>query len=141
MIAVNQSLHKPINVLLVDDSITIRKVLKNVLKSEDKIIVRAEAGDAMTAMKIIEEGFDGIVVIDINLPDLDGIKTIRQIKQIRPACPVIVLSFQSDIRYLQESFKAGASGFVLKERAYEDLIKAIRSVADQTKFISIDLVP
>ena len=141
MIAVNQSLHKPINVLLVDDSITIRKVLKNVLKSEDKIIVRAEAGDAMTAMQIIEEGFDGIVVIDINLPDLDGIKTIRQIKQIRPALPVIVLSFQSDIRYLQESFKAGASGFVLKERAYEDLIKAIRSVADQTKFISIDLVP
>ena len=55
-----------------DDSISIRKVLKNVLKSVDKIIVRAEAGDALTAMKIIEEGFDGIVVIDINLPDLDG---------------------------------------------------------------------
>ena len=141
MIAVNQSLHKPINVLLVDDSITIRKVLKNVLKSVDKIIVVAEAGDALTAMKIIEEGFEGIVVIDINSTNLDGIKTIRQIKRIRPALPVIVISFQSDMRYMQESFKAGASGFVLKERAYEDLPEAIRSVADQTNYISIDLVP
>jgi len=141
VIAVNQSLHNPTNVLLVDDSISIRKVLKNVLKSDDKIIVFAEAGDALTAIKIIEEGFEGIVVIDINLPELDGIKTIQQIKQIRPTLPVIVLSFQSDIRYLQESFKAGVSGFVLKERAYEDLIKAIRSVAHQTNYISIDLVP
>jgi len=120
---------------------TIRKVLKNVLKSVDKIIVVAEAGDALTAMKIIEEGFEGIVVIDINSTNLDGIKTIRQIKRIRPALPVIVISFQSDMRYMQESFKAGASGFVLKERAYEDLPEAIRSVADQTNYISIDLVP
>ena len=111
------------------------------IKTEDKIIVLAEAGDALTAMKIIEEGFEGVVVIDINLPELDGIKTIRKIKQIRPALPVIVLSFQSDIRYLQESFKAGASGYVLKERAYEDLVEGIRSVVNQTNFISIDLVP
>ena len=59
----------------------------------------------------------------------------------RPELPVIVLSFQSDIRYLQESFKAGASGFVLKERANEDLPEAIRKVANKKNFISIDLVP
>lgn len=119
----------------------IRKALKNVMKTEDKIIVLSEAGDALTAMKIIADGFEGIVIIDMNLTELNGIQTIRQIKQIRPALPVIVLSFQSDIRYLQESFKAGASGYVFKERAYEDLVEAIRSVADQTNFISIDLVP
>ena len=141
MASVNQHLHKPANVLLVDDSISIRKVLKDVLKPEDKITSVAEAGDALTAMNIIEEGFEGIVVIDINSTNLNGIKTIRQIKQIRPALPVIAISFESDIRYMQESFKAGASGFVLKERAYEDLPEAIRSVADQTNYISIDLVP
>jgi len=141
MISMNQNLHKPINVLLVDNSISIRKAIKNVLKPKDKIIVFAEAGDALTAIKIIEEGFEGIAVIEINLPELNGIETIRQIKQIRPALPVIVLSFQTDICYLQESFKAGASAFVLKERAYEDLSLAIRSVAAQTNFISIDLVP
>jgi DNA-binding NarL/FixJ family response regulator len=81
------------------------------------------------------------VVIDINLPEMDGTRTIRQIKQIRPTLPVIVLSFQSDIRYLQESVKAGASGYVLKERAYEDLVEAIKSVAEHTNFFSIDLVP
>ena len=137
----SQHFNKPINVLLVDGSISIRKALKNVLKPEGKIIVVAEAGDAQTTLQIIEESFEGIVVIDLNLPDMDGIKTIRRIKQIRPALPVIVLSFQSDIRYLQESLKAGASGYVIKERVYEDLVEAIKNVANQTNFISIDLVP
>ena len=137
----NKNHHKPINILLVDDSIFIRKALKNVLNPEDKVIVLAEAGDAQVTLEIIERGFEGIVVIDINSPESGGIKTIRRIKKIRPTLPVIVLSFQSDIRYLQESFKAGASGYVLKERAYEDLREAIRSVADQTNFISIALVP
>ena len=136
-----QARHSPINILLVDNSISIRRALKNVLKSADKIVVLAEAGDAQTTLQIVDEHFEGIVVMGIKLPDMDGIETIRQIKQIRPSLPVIVLSFQSDIRYLQESFKAGASGYVLKECANEDLVRAIRSVADQTHFISIDLVP
>ena len=134
-------LNMPINVLLVDGSISTRKALKNLLQREDKIVVLAEAGDAQTTLQIIEDGFEGLVVIDINLPEMDGINTIRRIKQIRPTLPVIVLSFQSDIRYLQESVKAGASGYVLKERAYEDLVEAIKSVADRSNFFSIDLVP
>ena len=131
----------PINVLLVDASISTRKALKNLLQREDKIVVLAEAGDTQTTLQIVEDGFEGVVVIDINLPEMDGINTIRRIKQIRPTLPVIVLSFQSDIRYLQESVKAGASGYVLKERAYEDLVEAIKSVADRSNFFSIDLVP
>ena len=137
----SQNLHRPINVLLVDDSISTRKALKKMLKPEDKIVVLAEAGDAQTTLQIIEDGFEGIVIIDLNLPDMNGIKTIRRIKQIQPTLPVIVLSFQSDIRYLQESFKAGASGYVLKERAFEDLVAAIKCVADRSNFFSIDLVP
>ena len=137
----SHNLNRPINVLLADDSISTRKALKSVLRREDKIVVLAEAGDAQTTLQIVEDGFEGVVVIDINLPEMDGAKTIRRIKQIRPTLPVIVLSFQSDIRYLQETFKAGASGYVLKERAYEDLVEAIRSVADRTNFFSIDLVP
>ena len=139
--SVNENLHETIGVLLVDDSLSIRNVLKNVLKPIDNIEVLAEAGDALSALKLIAQGFEGIVVIDINLPKLNGIEAIQQIKRNRPELPVIVLSFQSDIRYLQESFKAGASGFVLKERAYEDLPEAIRKVANNTNFISIDIVP
>jgi len=137
----SHNLNRPINVLLADDSISTRKALKSVLRREDKIVVLAEAGDAQTTLQIVEDGFEGVVVIDINLPEMDGTRTIRRIKQIRPTLPVIVLSFQSDIRYLQESVKAGASGYVLKERAYEDLVEAIKSVADRSNFFSIDLVP
>ena len=139
--SMNENRHQSISVLLVDDSVSIRNVLKKVLKPKDKIDVLAEAGDALSALKLIEQGFEGIVVIDINLPNLNGIEAIRQIKRIRPELSVIVLSFQSDIRYLQESFKAGASGYVLKERAYEDLAEAIRNVAEKKNFISIDIVP
>jgi DNA-binding NarL/FixJ family response regulator len=80
-------------------------------------------------------------MLDINMSKLNGIQAIRQIKHKRPKLPVIVLSFQSDIRYLQESFKAGASGFVLMERANEDLPEAIRKAANKKNYISIDLVP
>lgn len=133
--------HEPINILLVEDSVSIRNVLRNVLRPNDDIKVIAEISDRFSALKRIEEGFQGVVVLDINLPELDGIKAIRQIKRTGPELPVVALSFQSDIRYLQESFKAGASGFVLKERANEDLPEAIRKAAKEINFISIDLVP
>lgn len=137
----NEDGNETINVLLVEDSVSIRNVLRNVLRPNDDIKVIAEVADARSAEKRIEKGFDGVVVLDINLPKLDGIQAIRQLKHSRPKLPVIVLSFQLDIRYLQESFKAGASGFVLKERANEDLPEAIRKVANKKNFISIDLVP
>ena len=130
-----------IHVLLVDNSLSIRKMLKNILNPQDRIHVVAEAGDAQTALDIIEHGFEGIVVLDINLLEIDGIRLARRIKRRRPDLPIIFISFQSDIRYLQESFKAGASAFVLKERAYEDLPQAIESASDGINFISIDLVP
>lgn len=128
-------------ILLIDDSPSVRRALQDVLRPYERIDVAAEAGDALTAMEIINQGFEGIVVIDIDLPDFDGIETIVQIKHLRPSIPVIVLSLHSDIRYLQRSFKAGASGFVLKERAFEDLPEAIRRVANQAGFVSIDVVP
>ena len=130
-----------IQVLLIDDSISIRNTLRNILNPYNRINVAAEAGDVSTAIKIVKKGFEGIAVIDINFYESYGIKLVKIIKKIRPEMPVIFLSFQSDIRYLQESFKGGASGFVIKERAYEDLPNAIISVADGANFISIDVVP
>lgn len=141
MNSVNENLHESINVLLADDSVSIRNVLKKILKPYDKISVLAEAGDAFSVLQLIKDGFEGVVIIDINLTALNGIEGIRQIKRMRPELSVIVLSFQSDVRYLQESFKAGSSGFVLKERAYEDLPDAIRKVANKTDFISVGIVP
>lgn len=139
--SLTNSPREPICVLIVDDCVSIRHVLRNVLKSEDDINVLAEAEDTLSAIKLIEQGFQGVVVIDINLPNANGIEAIHHIKHVRPELSVIVLSFQADIHYLQESFKAGASGFVLKDRAHEDLPTAIRNVANRINFISIDLVP
>ena len=141
MNSVNDICHNSIHVLLIDDSESIRDMVKRVLKSQDHIHVTDEAENAISAMEIVQHGFDGVVVIDINLPELDGIEAIRQMKRILPELPIVVLSFQSDVRYVQESFKAGATGFVLKERAFEDLPEAIRSVACNNSFISIDIVP
>jgi DNA-binding NarL/FixJ family response regulator len=138
---VKKNCRKSIDVILVEDSAPIRNVLRNVLRPNDDIKVVAEVANANSALKRIEKGFEGVVVLDINTPKLNGIQAIRQIKRSQPKLPVIVLSFQSDIRYLQESFKAGASGFILKERANEDLPEAIRKAAKEINFISIDLVP
>jgi DNA-binding NarL/FixJ family response regulator len=133
--------HKPIHVLIIDDSDAIRKMLRRVLAAHADIHLSADIGDPYSALERIRHGFEGVVVIDINLPELDGIQVIREIKRIRRELPIVVLSFQSDIRYVQESFRAGAAGFVLKERAYEDLPAAIRNVTGNSGYISIDLVP
>ena len=137
----NEDNSKTISVLLVDDSESLRTAVKNILESQKDIKVIAEAEEALTALTLIEENFEGVVVIDINMPGLDGITAAKQIKKMRPELFVIVLSFQADLRYVQNSLNAGASGFVLKENAFEELARAIREVANGHIFISKDILP
>jgi DNA-binding NarL/FixJ family response regulator len=129
-----EKLNKAINVLLVEESSSVRKALKYLLNSKDHIKVTAESGDARYALQLINEGFDGVVVMGMNLPDLTGVETIQKIKQERPELPVIVVSFQTDIRYMRECFKAGASDYVLIERANEELPEVILKAVNRTSF-------
>jgi DNA-binding NarL/FixJ family response regulator len=130
---------KPIPTILVDNLAEFRKALRSVLEQHRDIEVVAEAEDTFSIRDIVKEGVVTVVVLNINMSELKGILNIKRIKNIGPGVQVIVVSSQSDIRYLQACFRAGASGYILSEYAYDELTDAIRNVADGKIYVCNDL--
>lgn len=130
---------KPIPTILVDDSAEVRNELRSVLEPHWDIEVVAEAEDTVAIKDIMKEGVVTVIVLNIHMSELRGILKIKRIKNIGPEIPVIVLSFQADIRYLQACIRAGASGYILSEYAFDELPDAIRSVANGKIYICKDL--
>jgi DNA-binding NarL/FixJ family response regulator len=129
-------LDKPIDIILVDDSVEVRRSIGQLLNSAPDIDVIAEFEDAVRLLESLTEGLSGMVVMDFNMPEVNGILAIKRIKKISSDVNVIVMSFNDDYRYIQSSIKAGASGYVLKENAYEELPVAIREVSNNKIYLS-----
>lgn len=120
----------PIRVLLVDDQDLIRAGFRMILGVEDGIDVVAESADGRAAVDAAEEHRPDIVLMDVQMPVMDGIEATTRIVGSTPATKVVILTtFDSD-EYLFESLQAGASGFLLKNSDPDDLVSAIRSVSD-----------
>jgi DNA-binding NarL/FixJ family response regulator len=125
-----------IRVLIADDHPVVRKGLKTILKDATDIKVEGEAGDGLEVMdKIREEDYD-VVVMDITMPKLDGIETIARIKAEKPETAILVLSMNPEEVFGMRALKLGASGYLSKDSAPEQLISAIRKVASGRVYIS-----
>ena len=119
-----------IRVVLADDQDLIRAGFKMILSVEDDMEVVAEAADGREAVELTAEHSPGVVLMDVQMPELDGIAATREIMARTQETQVVILTtFDSD-EYLFESLQAGASGFLLKNSDPDDLVSAIRSVAD-----------
>ncbi|MBI5686681.1 MAG: response regulator transcription factor [Verrucomicrobia bacterium] len=116
-------------VLLVDDHKIMREGLRSLLAVTPGVEVVGEAGDGRTAVQLALKLTPDVVVMDIGMPDLNGVDATRQIKARAPQTKVIALSLHSDERFIAGMFKAGASGYLLKDGAFEELAHAIRTVA------------
>jgi DNA-binding NarL/FixJ family response regulator len=114
-----------IRVLLADDHAILRRGLRALLQAEPDIQVVGEAGDGRETVSLAEELRAEVVVMDINMPQLNGIEAARQ---LQGKCAVIVLSMHSDEGYVLRALKAGARGYLLKDAVESDLIQAIRAV-------------
>lgn len=126
-------------VLLVDDHEITRQGARSVFEKESGIEIVAEAGDGRTAIALVAKHLPDIVVMDIGLPDLNGIEATRQIRAREPSVKVVALSARTDRRYVAAMLQAGASGYVLKAVAHE-LVEAIREVRAGRKYVSPQLV-
>lgn len=115
-------------ILLADDHQMIREGLRSLLSKEPGMVVVAEAADGRDAVRLAVELTPDVVIMDLSMPDLNGIDATRQIIAKTPQVKVIVLSVHADQRFVMEMLKAGASGYLLKDRAFEDLVLAIRVV-------------
>jgi LuxR family maltose regulon positive regulatory protein len=115
-----------LNILLVDDHPMLRKGLRLLIESEDGLSVVGESNDGQEAIDRVRELTPDIVVMDINMPNLNGIDATRQILAESPQTRILALSIHSGRQYVENMLEAGAVGYLLKESAPEELIKAIR---------------
>jgi two-component system, NarL family, response regulator NreC len=132
--------HKPIRIILADDHQIVRQGLRVLLESEADIEVIAEADSGRKLVKIAQELLPDIILMDLAMPELNGIEATCQILALVPKIKVIALSMHFDSFSVFNMVKAGASGYLLKDSAAGELIKAIRSVVTGKNYFSSDIL-
>jgi two-component system, NarL family, invasion response regulator UvrY len=123
-------------ILLVDDHEVVRDGVKKLFDDQPDPIVFGEASTIAEALKLVaEQAWDG-AVIDLSLRGRDGLELLKELKQMRPRLPVLVLSMHSEAQYARRAFKAGADGYVTKDSPGAELVKAIYKVLKGEKYVS-----
>jgi len=125
-----------IRVLIADDHTILREGLKQILAEHAHLLVAGEAENGAEALKQIRDGHFDVVVLDMSMPGRSGIELIKQIKDERPALPILILSMHKEDLYAVRTLKAGASGYLSKDSASAQLVNAIDKVAAGGMFIS-----
>lgn len=129
-----------IRVLLADDHAVVRKGLRFLLERHAEVEVVGEAADGREAVRLAEELKPSVVVMDIGMPQLNGIEAAAQIVKRHPQAGVIMLSVHSDETYLLRALSVGAKGYLLKDSAEDDLVRAVEVVAQGKPFFSPAIV-
>ncbi len=125
-----------IRILLVDDHTVVRQGLRVLLEAEPDITIVAEADTGRQAVQLARKHLPDVVVMDIAMPTLNGLEATRQIIKEVPTARVLALSSYSDDEYVQQLTEAGAAGYLLKQTAAADLIKAVREARKGNAFFS-----
>jgi two-component system response regulator NreC len=124
-----------IRLLLVDDHEMVRTGLKMLLESQHDLEIVAEASNAAQALELVDTHKPDVVVMDITLPDMSGIEATRRIKETHPEVAVVALTIHEDEQYFFEMLHAGASGYVPKRAAPDDLLNAIRAAHEDEIYL------
>jgi DNA-binding NarL/FixJ family response regulator len=125
-----------IKIILADDHALLRHGLSKSFQNEKDMEVIAQAKDGRTTVELVRELKPDVVIMDIGMPDLNGIEATRQIKQEHPKVKVIGLSMHSSKNFIIEMFRAGAVGYLLKDCEFDELVNAIRLVVTNKTYIS-----
>ena len=128
----------PIEVLIVDDHGLVRQGLRALLEAEDGIRVVGEAGGAGEALAFSRKLRPGVIVLDIKLPDRDGVDIVGEIRAVSPDSRILLCSGLADGSVLIQAASAGADGFVSKESSNAKIVEAIRKVADGTTICGVE---
>ncbi|HAV35477.1 MAG TPA: DNA-binding response regulator [Massilia sp.] len=128
-----------IRVFIADDHAIVREGLKQILAEQRDIIVAGEAENGLDAIKLFRKSRCHVMLLDISLPDRNGIEVLKQIKAERPELAVLMLSMHREDQYAIRALKAGAAGYLTKQSAPRELVTAIRQVAGGQKYVSATL--
>lgn len=125
-----------IRVLIADDHAIIRQGLKQILSDTEDLEVTGEADGGVKALQMIRENPYEVVLMDVSMPDRNGIDSLKLVKKEFPKLPVLMLSMHPEEQYAIRALRAGAAGYLSKQGAPEQLVTAIRQVASGKKFVS-----
>lgn len=128
-----------IKVFIADDHAIVREGLKQILAETRDIVVAGEAESGLDAIKLFRKSECQVMLLDISLPDRNGIEVLKQIKKEKPELSVLMLSMHREDQYAIRALKAGAAGYLTKQSAPKELVTAIRQVASGLKYISAAL--
>lgn len=129
-----------VRILLADDHQIMREGLKALLEKHSSMEVIAEAENGIETLEIARRERPDVIIMDITMPDINGIEATRQLKSEMKDIKIVALSMHSDRRFVTEILKAGASAYVLKQSAFKDLEKAIKTVMVNRTFLSADIL-
>lgn len=126
-------------ILIADDHPLVRRGLEQTLADAYDDIVFGEAANAEDAIQLVDQGDWDVVILDISMPGRSGLDALKEIKKIKPGLPVLVLSIHPEDQYATRVLRAGASGYMTKEMAPEELLTAINKVLAGGKYVSAAL--
>src|SRR5665647_2505046 len=125
-----------IKVFIVDDHEIIREGLKKILKEESDFVVVAEAQDGVEALAKIQQTECDIMLLDMNMPGRSGIDLLSDLKTVKPQLHILVLSIHPEDKFALRTLKAGASGYLCKDTALDELVVAIRKIHTKGRYLS-----
>lgn len=128
-----------IRILIADDHAIVRHGLRQILSDSEDMTVTGEARNGVQALQLARESEWDVFLLDVSMPDKNGIDTLKQLKKEFPKLPVLMLSMHPEDQYAIRALKAGASGYLTKQSAPELLVTAIRQVASGKKYVSPSL--
>jgi two-component system invasion response regulator UvrY len=128
-----------IKILVADDHAVVRNGLKQIVNDTYDMVIAAEASNGQEALnKALKDDYD-IVLLDITMPDRSGLDILKEIKSQKPGLPVLILSMHPEEQYAVRALKAGAAGYLTKESAPEELIRAMRKVSSGGRYVTLSL--
>lgn len=130
-----------INIIIADDHRMIREGLKQLLELDGDIRVIGEAGDGVSCVDIIEEKNPDVVLLDINMPLMNGLQVLEKLKENKCKSKILILTIHNEIEYLMKAVDIGVDGYVLKDSESDLLRKAIISVHKGENYIQSELIP
>ncbi len=128
-----------VRIVIAEDHVVLRQGLRLLLEQTADFLVVGEAGNGAEALDILSRTPADVVLMDVNMPVMDGYEATRQIRLLHPNTKVIALSMHNNMPYVQKMLELGASGYLLKTSTNEELSAAVKLVASGTRYISSDL--
>ena len=129
----------PIRIVLVDDHALVRQGFRRILEDDPELQVAGEAGNGLDAIALVKKVDPDVVVMDMAMPEMNGLHATMELIKQRPDIKVLILSMYSDEQYVRNALDAGAKGYILKSAIETDLVRAVKAVASGEQYLSPEL--